>query len=137
MARLTAKVERSFKIPGDSDGASIKLLHLKPGDIQRIEAETSRWLGKTVDGQFASELEYHPSTQMRKLRTAALVGWNGFFNADDEPLEYSAKNKELLLDEDMILGDGDDAKPLSAWIDKFRAELADSMKPQEDAAEKN
>lgn len=137
MARLSAKIEVWKKIPGDPDGAELKILHLKPGEVQKIEAETSHWVGKAVDDNFASELHYKPTVQFRKLRMAALVGWRGFYGVDGEPLECTAKFKELYLDEDPVLGEGEDAKKLSEWIDQFRKELADSLKPQEEQLEGN
>ena len=137
MARLSAKIQDKFPIPGDEDGASLTIYHLKPGEIQKIEAETSKWIGKSVNDQFQSELEYQPTVQLRKLRLAALIGWRGFYDADGVEIECNARNKELFLNEDPVLGEGDDAKPLSLWIDQFRKELADRMKPQEEEAEKN
>lgn len=137
MARLSAKVQKSFKIPGDPDGASLTIYHLKPGEIQKIESETSKWIGKSVNDQFQSELEYQPTIQLRKLRLAALVGWKGFFDADGIEVDCNPRNKELFLNEDPLLGEGEEEKPLSLWIDQFRKELADSLKPQEEESEKN
>ena len=133
MAKLTGKTERFFKIPGDEDGAEIKILHLKPGEIQRIEADTSRWVGKSSGEDFSSELEYNPYEQLRRLRLAAVVGWKNFFGLDGEHLDCTPKNKELYLKEDPMLGE----KRLSEWIDEFRKELADSLKPQEEESEGN
>ena len=135
MAKLTAKTERWFKIPGDEDGAELKIVHLKPGEVQRIEAETSRWIGRAQNDDFTSELEYSPYTQMRRLRAASIVGWKGFFGTDGENLDCTSKNKELFLNEDPVMGDGD--KRLSDWVDEFRKQLADSLKPQEEQAEGN
>lgn len=137
MARLSSKIEIWKSIPGDPDGAGLKILHLKPGEIHKIESETSHWVGKSVDESFASELHYKPIIQLRKLRMAALTGWRGFYGVDGESLECTTKFKELYLDEDPVLGEGDDAKKLSEWIDQFRKEIADSLKPQEEQAEGN
>ena len=133
MAKLSAKVEKWFKIPGDEDGAELKILHLKPGEVQRIEADTSRWVGKSAGEDFVSELEYDPYGQLRRLRLAAVVGWKGFYGEDGEQLDCNAKNKELFMKEDPLLGE----KRLSEWIDDFRKQLADSLKPQEEEAEGN
>ena len=133
MARLTAKVEKFFKIPGDEDGAELKILHLKPGEVNRIEADTSRWIGKASGDDFVSELEYDPHGQLRRLRLAAVVGWKNFYGEDGEHLDCNAKNKELFMKEDPLLGE----KRLSEWIDDFRKQLADSLKPQEEEAEGN
>ena len=136
MAKLTAKIEKWFKIPGDEDGPELKISYLKPGEIQRIEADTSRWIGRaTKDDDFTSELEYNPHSQLRKLRNASVVGWKGFYGSDGEQLECTTKNKELFLDEDPEMGD--EKKRLSEWIDTFRKSLADSLKPQEEEAEGN
>lgn len=137
MARLSAKITKTFKIPNDPDGTALTIYHLKPGEIQKLEAETSKWIGESVNDQFVSKLEYQPTVQLRKLRMAALVGWKGFYDADDIEAECNARNKELFLNEDPILGEGEDEKPLSLWIDQFRKELADSLRPQEEEAEKN
>lgn len=135
MAKLTAKTQKWFTIPGDPDGAQLQILHLKPGEIQRIESETTRWLGKTVDEKFIPEFEYKPQQQLRRLRQTALVGWKGFYGVDGEELDCTPKFKDLYLDEDPSLGT--EELKLSEWIDKFRNELADSLKPQEEEAEKN
>jgi hypothetical protein len=133
--RLTTKTERWFDIPGDPDGAKIKILHLKPGEVQKIEAETSQWNGKFVGDQFSSELQYSPQRQLRQLRMAALVDWKGFFDEHDQTLPCTPKNKNLYFDEDPILSE--DEKRFSELIDEFRIALADSLKPQEAQAEGN
>jgi len=137
MAKLTAKVTKNFPIPGDSDNASLRIQHLKPGEIAAIESETSKWVGKSQGDNFASELQYDPTTQLRKLRTAAVIGWSGFYGLSGEELDCNNGNKMEFLKEDPILGEGEDAKRLSEWIDQFRKELADSLKPQEAQAEGN
>jgi hypothetical protein len=137
MPRLSAKTQQWFKIPGDADDAELQINHLKPGEVQKIESGTSRWLGKSVNDQFTSELEFDPTTRMRKLRLASVVGWKGFFGLNGEPLECTQVNKALFLDDDPEMGEGEDAKPLSAWIDQFRDELSAKVKPQEEEAEKN
>ena len=133
MPKLSGKVEKWFAIPGDEDGAELKIVHLKPGEIQRIEADTSRWIGKSSGEDFASELEYNPFAQMRRLRLAAVVGWKGFYGLDGEVLECTQSNKELYLNDDPELG----GKRLSEWIDEFRKQLAASLRPQEEQAEGN
>ena len=140
MPKLTSKIKKWFDIPGDEDGAKVQILHLKKGEVQRIEAETSRWLGKSVNDDFVSELEYNPQKQLRKLRIAALIDWKEFYGLDGNPLDCNLKNKELYFTEDPDLGidpESGDPLPLSVWIDKFRADLADEIKPQEEEAEKN
>ena len=137
MAKLTAKHSEWKKIPGDPDGAELKILHLKPGEVQRIQAETSSWVGRAVNDQFENELHYKPITQARKFRMASLIGWKGFYGENGEQLECNAKNKDLWLDEDPVLGEGAEAKPLSAWIDQFRNEIAAELAPQEEQLEKN
>ena len=133
--RLTTKTERWFEIPGDADGAKVKILHLKPGEVQKIEAETSQWNGKFVGDQFSSELQYSPQRQLRQLRMAALVDWKGFYDEHDQTLPCTPKNKNLYFDEDPILGE--DEKRFSELIDEFRIALAESLKPQEAQAEGN
>jgi len=137
LAKLTAKVIKNFPIPGDPDNAELRIQHLKPGEVAAIEAETSKWVGKSQGDDFASELQYDPTTQMRKLRTAAVVGWKGFYGLSGEELDCNNGNKMEFLKEDPMLGEGEDAKKLSDWIDQFRKELADSLKPQEAQAEGN
>lgn len=132
MARLTATVVRTFPIPGDSDGAALKIQHLKAGEIQKVEAETSHWETRSINDKFESYIHSQPQILLRKLRTAALVGWKGFFDADGNELLSDSRNigrnRERLLDDDPVLGEGDDAKPLTEWIDDFRKELADELK---------
>ena len=138
MPKLTAKIERNFKIPNDPDKAELKIKHLKPGEIQRIEAEYTNWTGKaSKDESFTTELNFDPTMQARALRIASVVGWKGFRGLDDEVLECTRKNVGLYLDDDPILGDGDDAKKLSEWIDYYRKLLADEMKVVEEEAPKN
>lgn len=137
MPRLTAVVDRRFKIPGDADKAELKIKHLKPGEIQRIESDTTEWLGKNVGEKFSTELKFNPTAQMRALRVAAIVDWKGFFGLDGEALECTPSNINKYLDEDPILGGGDDAKPFSEWVDLFRKTLADEAKVKEEKLEKN
>lgn len=137
MPRLTAITERRFKIPGDPDKAELKIKHLKTGEIQRIESDTTEWLGKNVGEKFSTELKFNPTAQMRALRVAAVTDWKGFFGIDGEALECTTANINKYLDEDPLLGAGDDAKPFSEWIDQFRKTLADEMTAKEEKVEKN
>jgi hypothetical protein len=139
MPQLSAKVERQFSIPGDPDKASLKIRHLKPGEIQRIESDTTEWLGKSSGdgGTFSTELKFNPTAQLRALRVASVVGWKGFRGLSDEPLECNRANLGLYLDEDPVLGEGEEAQPLSAWIDKFRKTLSDELVAQEEEETKN
>lgn len=138
MPKLTNKIERNFKIPNDPDKAELKIKHLKPGEIQKIEANYTDWTGKAAkDDTFTTELKFNPTMQMRALRAASIVGWKGFRGFDDEVLECNRKNIDLYLDEDPILGEGDDAKTFSAWVDKFRNDLAVEINGQEEELEGN
>lgn len=139
MARLTAKKEQWFVIPGDEDKAKIKIQHLTPGELQRISNKTSRWLGKQDAKQdFQSELEYQPLEQLRQTRVACIIDWENFFDADGNKLKCTQKNKELYLEFDPELGQDEDGKSLlfSEWVDKFREEIGSEVVTEE-ALEKN
>ena len=140
MARLTAKKEQWFSIPGDTDKAKLKVLHLCPGDVEKIEAETSRWVGKRAAHEFVSELEYSPQAKLRKLRIASIIDWDGFYDEDGNKLKCSSKNIELYLDHDPELGadpdDGNNPKPFSEWVDTFRLQLSETAASEEEV-EKN
>lgn len=135
MARLTSKKVVWFPIPGDEDGAKLQILHLKPGDVQAIEAKTSRWLGRSQNKEFVTELELKPTEQLKLTRLAAIVGWEGFYDEAGVELICTDANKEMYLFNDPLLGKP--AKKFSEWIDEFRTTLADEMKPQEEKAEGN
>lgn len=135
MARISAKKEMWFDIPGDEDGAKVKILHLTPGDIQKISSETSRWVGKSVNDKMESELEYDPLGQMRKTRIAAVLDWDGFYDADGKKLKCNKRNVEEYLDHDPELG-APESKTFSEWIDEFRDQLSKSVSPKEEL-EKN
>ena len=138
MPQLSAKTKRFFPIPGDPDGTKLEILHLKAGEIERISSETTEWTGKQgANEAFVTELKFNPTIQNRSLRIASVVGWKGFTGVDGERLECSKANVSLFLDEDPILGEGEDAKKLSEWIDDFRAQLAKELAPQEEEAPKN
>ena len=138
MPKLTAVVIRNFEIPGDADGASIKIKHLKPGEIQKIEADFIDWIGKaSSDDSFVTEMKLNPTMQARAIRTASVVGWKGFKGLQDEVLECNRTNVSLYLDEDPLLGDGDDAKTFTAWIDHFRKILIDEEAAKQEKVEKN
>ena len=140
MARLTAKKMNWFSIPGDTDKAKLKILHLCPGDIEKIEAETSRWVGKRAADEFVSELEYSPQAKLRKLRIAAVVDWDGFYDEDGNKLKCSTKNVELYLDHDPELGvdpdNSDKPRAFSEWVDTFRLQLSKEITSEEEV-EKN
>lgn len=138
MPKLTAKLERNFKIPNDHDNASIKIKHLKPGELQKIEADWTDWTGKQdKDDSFATELKFNPTMQLRAVRIASVVGWSGFKGYDDEVLECNKKNVALYLDEDPVLGDEEEGKTFSMWIDEFRKVLIDEVASKKEASEKN
>lgn len=138
MARLSAVKEQWFSIPGDEDKATLKIRHLTPGDIQKINNDTSRWLGKHENNEFVSELEYAPMEQLRRMRVAAVIDWTGFFDENGNSLKCSQANKERYLNFDPELGKDEDGKPkaFSEWVDKFREELAEEVAPKEEL-EKN
>lgn len=132
MARLTSKKIVWFDIPGDEDNARVQIVHLKPGELQDIKAETTRWVGKSQDSEFVTELEMKPEEQLRRVRIAAIVGWENFYDADGKMLSCNKENKELFLYNDPVIGEPQ--KPFSEWIDEFRQELAKEMRPQEEQA---
>lgn len=134
MARLTAKRELYFPIPGDEDKAQLKIQHLTPGDLQKINSDTSRWLGKRENEEFVSEMEYAPMEQLRRIRLAAVVDWSGFFDENGNALKCTQANKERYLNYDPDLGKDEKgaAKPFSEWIDQFREELAKTVAPKEE-----
>lgn len=139
MARLTAKKEEWFSIPGDEDKAKVKIQHLTPGDLQKISANTSRWVGKQdAKSEFQSELEYQPLEQLKLTRATAIVDWENFFDADGNKLKCTRKNVELYLDHDPELGKGKDGKSklFSEWIDEFRESIGKEVAPEE-VLEKN
>ena len=135
MARLTSKKTVWYPIPGDEDNAEIQILHLKPGDLQDIESETSRWLGKSVDKEFVTELELNPTLQMRRIRQISVVGWKGMFDENGDKMDCTQENVLKYLKADPFLGEP--RKRFSEWIDEFRKSLAAEMEPQEAQAEGN
>ena len=138
MPKLTAKKSRTFLFPGCPDKSSITIKHLKAGEIQKIEADFTEWMGKPgKDDAFTTELKFNPTMQMRAVRIASVEGWKGFRGLDDEILECNKANLNLYLDEDPEIGEGDKAKPFSQWIDEFRKILADEATESKEVAEKN
>lgn len=138
MARLSAKKEMWYDITGDEDGAKIKILHLTPGDLQKISNETSRWVGKSENDKMVSELEYQPLQQLRLTRIAAVVDWDNFYDENGNKMKCSNKNVERYLNHDPELGKDADGKSklFSEWLDYFREELAKTVAPKEEL-EKN
>ena len=134
MARLSAKKVQWFEIPGDEDGAKLKIQYLTPGELQKISGDTSRWVGKKKEEDFESELEYAPLEQIRKTRLAAIVDWEGFIDEEGNVMKFSEANKARFLDFDPILGT--DKKNFSEWIDEFRKEIDKQVAPEEEL-EKN
>lgn len=134
MARLSAKKEAWYSITGDEDKAAVKIQHLTPGEVQKINNETSRWLGKRENEEFVSELEYAPMEQMRRLRLASIIDWSGFYDENGNTLKCTTANKERYLSFDPELGSNKDGKPqaFSAWIDQFREEIAETVAPKEE-----
>lgn len=133
MARLSAKKEAWYDIPGDEDGAKIKIKHLSPGDLQKISNETSRWVGKSENDKMVSELEYQPIKQMELTRKAAVVDWDNFYDETGVKLKCSNKNVELYLNHDPEIGADSEgrSKTFSEWIDYFRVELEKTVAPRE------
>ena len=136
MARLTAKVEQWFEVPGDADNAKLKIAHLYPGDLEKIEAETSRWMGRKGEGtDFVTELQYNPQMKYRKIRLACVTDWDGFYDEYGNKLKFSKKSLELYLDADPKIGvvpDSNAGKPISEWIDDFLVELSGTVASEED-----
>lgn len=138
MARISARRENWFSITGDEDKAKLKIIHLTPGDLQKINNDTSRWVGKRENEEFISELEYAPLEQMRRTRIAAVIDWDGFYDENGNTLKCTTANKERYLNFDPELGIDEDGKPklFSEWIDLFREEIGKTVDSPE-ALEKN
>ena len=138
MARISARKENWFSITGDEDKAKLKIIHLTPGDLQKINNDTSRWVGKRENEEFISELEYAPLEQMRRTRIAAVIDWDGFYDENGNTLKCTTSNKERYLNFDPELGIDEDGKPklFSEWIDLFREEIGKTVESPE-ALEKN
>lgn len=138
MPKLTAKRTKTFLFPGCPDKSSVTIKHLKPGEVQKIEADFTEWTGKAnKDDTFTTELRFNPTMQARAVRIACIEGWKGFRGLNDEVLPCDKASLNLYFDEDPEMGEGEDAKPFSAWIDKFRKELADEVNGAKEAEEKN
>lgn len=133
MPKLTLKTERWFDLPG-APGEKIKVVHLRPGQTQKIEADASTWLGKFDDsGKLEQVLEQKPTQLLRKLRAASIIDWKGFYDENGNSLPCTNENKERFLDDDPEL----EETSLSEFIDKCRKALSDELKPQEEEAEGN
>ena len=92
--RIQKPTERWFAVPGDPDGAEIKIKTLTPKERFDI-----------YDAAFKQELSYGPGEERPRIHQitdkaadrlqtaqAAVVDWKNVFDRDDQPLECTPEN---------------------------------------------
>jgi len=116
MIKLTAKKKKWFEFPQDPSGeAKVEILHLKHGDIRRIEAEVNQVVGKVVDDEIVTEIRPNGRLRPLKILWACVTGLEGFEDVDGKPLACTKEN---------IAKIDNDFDWFYDQVEKFRAELA-------------
>jgi len=129
MLKLTAKRTQWFEFPQDPSGETkVEILHLKPGDIADIDAQANRIVGKQIDDDFKTEVDFNYSARSKALVKRCIINWEGFLNEKGKPMKCTDNNKLKVLREfDWFL----------EQIGVFRTELAETVAKDEEDAEKN
>ena len=132
MLKLTAKRTRWFPVPQDPSGETqIEILHLKPGEVSDIEAQSNQITGKQLGGgdtDFVTEIDFKLNERSKKFVMRAVVGWKGFADIKGKPLKCSDITKAQVLKE---------FGWFSEFVEQCRKELAEEVASEEEEAEKN
>jgi len=131
MLKLTTKKKKWYVFPQDPSGeAQVEIVHLKPGEIEDINAEVNRFVGKkpSDSDDFVTEIETVPNLRLKLIVDKAITNLKGFKDEKGKEMKCTRKNK---------------LKILAEWewfyeqIEEFREDLAKEVEEEQEGAEKN
>ena len=131
--RITKPIERWFDVPNDSDKARIKVKRLLPGELTDIFDEV---FDQNVSYKKNEKGELEPvfsqSTDKKKDReltlTKAVVGWENFFDKEDQPLRCNEEN---------ILRASREIEGFNTLVTELREKLAEDITQERKDQAKN
>lgn len=128
--KLTTKRTKWFTVPQDPSGETkLEILHLKPGEVADIEAQSNQITGKQMgEEDMITEIDFRFNDRGKRFVQKAVVGLEGFADTNDKPLKCTEFNKKALLKE---------FGWLVPFVEECRAELAAEVESEEVGAEKN
>lgn len=131
--RIKKQTERWFEVEGDPDKARILIKHLNPGEVSDIMDGVFRQtiVYKNVDGGKDLQPEFTQETDKRKDRemtlTAAVAGWENFFDRDDKPLKCTPAN---------VIRASREIEGFNDLVTDFRKRLSEDLQKEEAKEEK-
>jgi len=129
MIKLTQKRTKWFVFPQDDTGETkVEIIHLKPGEIADIEAEANQIVGRQQGDEFVTEVGFNLGVRTKLIVKKTILHWEGFENENGKKMKCTDMNKIKVLREfDWFF----------EQIEKFREELAEEDKKEQEEAGKN
>ena len=95
--RISKPVERWFDVPGDPDGAKIKIKPLSPREVTDIYDQAFKQTAtyaKGKDGKYEPTFSQETDKKLdRELTwTKSIVDWKNFYDHDDKPMKCTNAN---------------------------------------------
>ena len=115
-----------FDIPDDEYGGSVEIVHLKDGEVQAI-ADNLTELSTRFEDDGVKTVNVRQGGIARVVAAESIKSWKKHYGEDGKLLKCNRSNKMLFLKEDGYL----------EKIQEFRKTLADDIKEQKEAEEKN
>lgn len=128
--KLTTKRTKWFTVPQDPSGETkLEILHLKPGEVADIEAQSNQITGKQIgDQEMHTEIDFKFNDRSKRFVQRAVVDFTGFNDTNDKPLKCTEFNKKAIMKE---------FGWLNVFVEECRAELAAEVEAEEEGAAKN
>ena len=129
MLKLTTERKKWFVFPQDDTGESqVEILHLKPGQIADIEAEANQIVGRQKGDEFVTEVGFNLGVRTKLIVKKVILSWKGFESENGRKMKCTDQNKIKVLREfDWFF----------EQIEKFREELTEEEKTEQEGAGKN
>ena len=124
--RIKKQTERWFEIPDDSDGASIKIKHLNPGEVSDImDGVFKQTIDYRTDGDGKTQPEFTQETDKRKDRNetllASVVNWKKFYDHEGKKLHFTPEN---------VIRASREIEGFNELVTEFRVRLAEDIEKE-------
>ena len=133
--RISKITDRWFDIPNDPDNGRIKIHHLTPGELTDIsdKAYTQDVVYKPVSGGKGKvepiiTQDVNSALNRELTLTTAIVGWENFFDRDDNPMDCTPDN---------IMRCSREIDGFDDLVKEFRDKLAEDIAAEKEEQRKN
>jgi hypothetical protein len=134
--RLKQRNTKEIAVPGDEDGAWIKIRALTINEIRRIDSKVNdirMTVGENEESQ--TSVSFSPYDRTKMLAISCLVDWFGLFDAMDKEIPFKKINfDKVAAFEIEVNGEYID---FYSWVDSERVKFENELRAKKDKASKN